>query len=58
MEISTKTRPPKLREVIQVPKKVSSGLNLVRFATYCVEILCFCLIRFCVFSNLECGGRA
>ena len=31
MEISTKVRPPKLREVIQVPKKVSCAPNLVRF---------------------------
>jgi len=31
MEISTKVRPPKLREVIQVPKKVSCASDLVRF---------------------------
>jgi len=29
MEISTKVRPPKLREVIQVPKKVSCATSLV-----------------------------
>lgn len=32
MEISTKVRPPKLREVIQVPKKVSCA---PRFSSIC-----------------------
>ena len=39
MEISTKVRPLKLREVIQVPKKVSCAPNLVRFIILLLLVL-------------------